>query len=81
MWLLVIAVVLLGLKLGGIGPFAGVSWWWIGLLLGGAFVWWEVVDPMFAVSQRRAMRQMDERRVARAERQRARLGLRRRDRR
>ncbi len=81
MWLMIVAVVLLGLKLGGVGPFATLSWWWIGSLLGGAFVWWEIVDPMFAISQRRAMRQMGERRDARVERQRTKLGLRRRNRR
>ena len=81
MWLLLIALVLLGLKLAALGPFATLSWWWIGIPLGAAFVWWEIIDPMFAVSQRRAVREMEQRRTERAEQLRAKLGMRRRDRR
>jgi small Trp-rich protein len=76
MWMLLVAIVLLGLKLAELGPFADLSWWWIALLLGLAFVWWEVIDPMFALSQKRAMKQMDQRREARADRARKSLGMR-----
>ena len=76
MWLLFVAVVLLGLKLGAIGPFATLSWWWISIPLGLAFLWWEIVDPWLGLSQKRAVREMDERRTARVDREREKLGLR-----
>ncbi len=81
MWLLIVAVVLLGLKLGAIGPFATLSWWWIGVLLGLAFLWWEIIDPWLGLSQKRAVRDMAARRAARVDREREKLGLRRRDKR
>ena len=37
MWILIVAILLLGLKLGGIGPFATLSWWWIFVPLGVLF--------------------------------------------
>ena len=76
MWILIVAVVLLGLKLGAIGPFATLSWWWIGVPLGVVFLWWEIFDPMFAVSKKRAMREMDARKKGRNERARKFLGMR-----
>ena len=76
MWLLIVAVVLLGLKLGALGPFATLSWWWIGVPLALAFLWWEIIDPWLGLSQKRAVREMDERRAARTEREREKLGLR-----
>ncbi len=76
MWVLIVAIVLLGLKLAGIGPFATLSWWWIGVPLAIAFLWWEIVDPMFAISKKRAMREMDARKQERNERSRKFLGMR-----
>ena len=81
MWLLIVAVVLLGLKLGAIGPFATLSWWWIGVPLGLAFLWWEIIDPWLGLSQKRAVRDMAARRATRVDREREKLGLRRRDKR
>lgn len=76
MWVLIVAIVLLGLKLGGVGPFATLSWWWIAVPLGVVFLWWEIIDPMFAVSKKRAMRQMETRKQERNERSRKFLGMR-----
>ncbi len=76
MWILLVAVVLLGLKLEAVGPFATLSWWWIFIPLGVLFLWWEIIDPMFGVSQRRAMRKLEQRQGERAQRARHRLGLR-----
>lgn len=75
MAVLVLALVLIGLKLAALGPFAGLSWWWIGGALGVVFVYWEIIDPMFSISKKRAMRQMERRRVDRAEQARGKLGL------
>lgn len=76
MWILIVAIVLLGLKLAAIGPFANLSWWWVGVPLALVFLWWEIIDPMFAVSQKRAQREMDDRRKERNERARRFLGMR-----
>lgn len=75
MWILVIAVLLIGLKLGAIGPFAGLSWWWICGALAAVFIYWEILDPMFAISQKRAMRAMDDKRDERARKAREKLGI------
>ncbi len=75
MWLLIVAIVLLGLKFAAVGPFATLSWWWIAGALGVVFVYWELIDPWLAISQRRAVREMDARRAERVERERARLGM------
>jgi len=37
-----------------LGPFAHMSWWWIGLLAGVAFLWFEVVEPIFGLDRKRA---------------------------
>ncbi|WP_297914117.1 TIGR04438 family Trp-rich protein [Thiomonas sp.] len=76
MWILLVAILLLGLKLGAVGPFATLSWWWIAIPLGLAFLWWEIIDPMFGVSQRRAMNKVEERKAERNTRARRNLGLR-----
>ena len=76
MWILLVAILLLGLKLGAVGPFATLSWWWIAIPLGLAFLWWEIIDPMFGVSQRRAMEKVEERKAERNARARRNLGLR-----
>ncbi len=76
MWILIVAILLLGLKLGGIGPFATLSWWWIFVPLGVLFAWWEVIDPMLGVSQRRAMSRIEKRKTERSERARRNLGMR-----
>jgi small Trp-rich protein len=75
MWILLVAIVLLGLKLGAVGPFATLSWWWIAIPLGLAFLWWEIIDPKFGVSQRRAMAKVEERKAERNARARRNLGL------
>ncbi len=76
MWILILAIVLLALKLGGVGPFGALSWWWIGIPLGAAFLWWEIIDPMFGISQRRAMQQIEQRKGERNARARRNLGMR-----
>lgn len=72
---LVIGIILLVLKILGVGFAATLSWWWVLLPFALAFVWWEIIDPMFGLSQKRAMRRMDERAQARREKYRESLGL------
>lgn len=76
MWILLVAILLLGLKLGEVGPFASVSWWWIGVPLAVVFVWWEIIDPWLGISQKRAIRKVEQRRNERTTRARRNLGLR-----
>ncbi len=75
MWLLIVAIVLLGLKFAALGPFASLSWWWIAGALGVVFIYWELIDPWLAISKKRAVREMELRREERVERGRAHLGL------
>ena len=71
----IIGIILLALKLLEIGPVAAWSWWWILAPFAMAFLWWEIIDPMFSLSQKRAMRESDARRKARADKYRESLGL------
>lgn len=62
---MLLGLLLLALKYFEIGFVAGWSWWWVLLPFALAFVYWEVVDPYFGISKKRASRQIDERRKAR----------------
>jgi small Trp-rich protein len=42
------------LKYFEIGPFANVSWWWILLPLGLAFLFFEIIEPMFGLDKKKA---------------------------
>lgn len=54
MWILGIAVILIILKLFGVEPVAGLSWWWICGLLAVAFVWFDVVEERLGLTKRKA---------------------------
>lgn len=54
MLLIVAGVVLVGLKLLGVGPFLELSWWWILTPLGVAFVWFEFLERPLGFDRRRA---------------------------
>ncbi len=70
MWFLVAGVLFLALKYLEVGWLAGVTWWWVLLPLGLAFFYWELVDPYWGISKKRAVRQMEERKQARIDKQR-----------
>jgi small Trp-rich protein len=70
MWFLVLGLLFMALKYLEVGFIAGVTWWWVLAPLGVAFVYWELVDPFFGISKKRAVRQMDERKQARINKQR-----------
>jgi small Trp-rich protein len=65
---------LLILKMLEVDPVTGWSWWWILGPFGGAVVWWAYADSS-GLTQRRAMKRMEERKVARRERDMNALGL------
>lgn len=75
MWLVVVGVLLLALKLMGLGFVAGWSWWLVLLPFALAALWWQIADGA-GFTQRAAMRREDERAAKRREAQFDSLGLR-----
>jgi small Trp-rich protein len=79
-WFLIIGLLLLALHLAGIGPPANWNFqvfgdlWKFALPFVLAVAWWSFSDKM-GLTQRRAMRRMDERRVERREKALAALGI------
>ena len=57
-----------------LGPFGALHWGWIVLPFALAAIWWAIADAT-GVSQRRAMRKMEERKIARRQRDMEALGL------
>ena len=74
MGFLIVGLLLGALYLVGIDPVAKWHWGWILLPFALAAVWWTVMDAS-GTTMRRAMRKMDERKVARRERDMQALGL------
>lgn len=72
--LVAVGTLLLILKWLEVDPVAGWSWWWILLPFGLAVAWWGYVDST-GLTQRRAIKKMEARKVARRERDIAALGL------
>lgn len=70
----IVGTILVLLKWLEIGPVAGWSWWWILAPFGLAFAWWIYADST-GLTQRRAIRRMQERKDARRERDLEKLGL------
>lgn len=54
MYLIVAGVVVVGLKLLGVGPFLDLSWWWVLSPLAAAFVWFEFLERPLGFDRRRA---------------------------
>lgn len=54
MYLILAAIVLVGLKLLEVGPVAHWSWWWVLSPLVVAFLWFEVFEKMLGFDKRRA---------------------------
>lgn len=74
MFFVIVGTILLILKLAEIGPVADWSWLWILLPFGLAVAWWMYADST-GLTQRRAIRKMEERKVARRERDIVALGM------
>ncbi len=60
MWLVVVGVVLLVLKLAGLGGAGAWSWWLVLAPFGAAALWWQVADSV-GWTQRAAMRRQQQR--------------------
>ncbi|MBL8331520.1 MAG: TIGR04438 family Trp-rich protein [Rubrivivax sp.] len=70
----IVGTLLVLLKLLEVNPVAGWSWLWILAPFLGAVVWWAWADGT-GLTQRRAMKRLEERKIQRRERDMAALGL------
>jgi len=66
--LIILIVSLSILRYFEIGPFAGLSWWWIGGLLLIAVIWFEFIERMLGLDRRKADEQMEKARRERVKR-------------
>jgi small Trp-rich protein len=73
MWFVLVGVALLALKLIGVMPVAVWSWWIVLAPFGLAAAWWAYADAT-GRTQRIAMKQMDEKKAARRDKQMEALG-------
>lgn len=71
---LIVGTILVLLKLLEVDPVSGWSWLWILLPFGLAVLWWAYADSS-GLTQRRAIRRMEEKKVARRERDIEALGM------
>jgi small Trp-rich protein len=69
-----VGLILLILKLMDVDPVAAWSWLWVLSPFGAAMAWWIYADST-GLTQRRAIKRMEERKVARRERDIVALGL------
>ena len=72
--LVIIGVLLMLAKFAELGPTAGWPWWAVLAPFGGAALWWAFADSI-GITQRRAMRKMEDRKAERRERAMEALGL------
>ncbi|WP_334190988.1 TIGR04438 family Trp-rich protein [Noviherbaspirillum sp.] len=63
--LIIIIVALTALRYFEVGPFAELSWWWIGGLFAAAFIWFEFLEKMFGFDKRQADEQLEKARKER----------------
>ena len=57
--IIIIIVLLTILKYFEVGPFANMSWWWVGGLTVLAFVWFEFIEPILGLDKRKEHKEMD----------------------
>lgn len=63
---IIIAIALLSiLRFFEVGPFAELSWWWIGGLFLIAFIWFEFIERMLGLDKRKAHEQLEKARQER----------------
>jgi len=73
MWFLGLGLVLLALKMQGIGPVALWPWWWVLTPFGLAAAWWAWADHS-GYTKRRAVEKENKRKQDRIDRQREAMG-------
>ena len=52
--IIILIAALVTLRYFEVWKFAGLSWWWIILLMGVAFVWFEYVEKIFGLDKKKA---------------------------
>jgi small Trp-rich protein len=65
MRLIIIIALVIALKFFEVGPFAGLSWWWVAGLMLAAFIWFEFIERIVGLDKRTAHDKLEK---ARAER-------------
>jgi len=63
--IILLIIALVALKYFEIWKFADLSWWWIGGIMGAAFIWFEFVEPMLGLDKRKAHNVDEQRRKER----------------
>ncbi len=59
MWLMWLGVVLVVLKLAGLGYFAELSWWWIVTPLILAVIWFEIFEKRLGLDKKKAFDELE----------------------
>lgn len=52
--IILLIIALVALKYFEVWKFAEMSWWWVVGVMGFAFVWFEIVEPMLGLNKRKA---------------------------
>ncbi len=68
MWMLVIGFLLTLLKFADINPVANWPWWVVLMPFALIIIWWEVIEKVFGLRQKREQARMEQERKERAER-------------
>lgn len=63
--IIIVIVLLSALRYFEVGPFADLSWWWIGGLFLIAFIWFEFIERMLGLDKRKAHEQLEKARQER----------------
>jgi small Trp-rich protein len=74
MWFLVLGLVLLVMKWQEMGPVAAWDWWWVLSPFALAVAWWAWADST-GYTKRKVVERENQRKAARIERQREKLGM------
>jgi small Trp-rich protein len=75
MWFLVIGLGILGAHFMNIEPFVNWKWYWIVTPFILAWLWWDLIDPMFNISKRREASKFEQRKADRLAKQKEALGI------
>lgn len=63
--IIILIAALIGLRYFEVWKFADMSWWWVILLMGVAFIWFEFIEKIFGLDKKKAHNVDEERRKAR----------------
>lgn len=74
MLFVIVGVLLIALKLGAVGPFAELSWWWVLSPFAGAAAWWSFSDAS-GLTKKHEMDKMELRKAERRKKNMVNLGL------